>query len=641
MCKKIFCVIAGFIFFSVLGFSDDKDFVKDFPSFYVKSRIEVDSKSEFIELHSDSEKASKIIYSKNVNLGDYEILFENFAQEKWYESALFYSKKSDTLYFHINTSPAVINGIDVYFDAGLYSFTKENGTFSKSGIKRYYAAENWIFAQVWKAYVEKQKDYSGFLDFVYSISDSCQKVFALKDTNGNLLQNEAAVEYIFQNKLFSSDTSKFLTRYLKRIENNQITEESAYTLNGFPELADSVCKNTLYSCRFLNTEDGLWIIREHSSPVKITDDSGKTHTVYKTDYFEPLLLEDKNGNICRTQPEALKNFKIHPAENIKDLETVCRTYRGTLLMEDMDGVSYWGFKNGELLKKENYNQMILFIDETLKNEEANKIKLHYSFWKISTIILLCLCLILIFITVFVCSKKFDRHLSKKDKKFIFNIQDKERSKISKDLHDSVVQTIRAIRTDVEMLEVPLKEENHKQNIINDLTNSVILLRNICYNLTPAEIVLAENSGENNSADLELLSVIDTLCKQFSQKTKIPCTINTTADFKIPFFSLEVSKNSIRIFQEILTNIEKHSFATCVNIIISNDQLEEQQMTKIVIIDDGIGGDINAMMKNKHHFGLRNIIENINLISGKVEFYTKPNEGMNIILKIPCEEKNEP
>lgn len=177
MNKKIFCVIAGFIIFSTLGFSGERDFVKDFPNFYVKSRIEVDSKSEIIELHSDSEKASKILYSKNGNQSDYEILFENFAQEKWYDSALFYSQKSDTLYFHINTSPAVINGIDVYFDAGLYSFNRENGTFSKSGMKRYYAVENWIFALVWKAYVEKQKDFSGFLNFVYSISDSCEKVF--------------------------------------------------------------------------------------------------------------------------------------------------------------------------------------------------------------------------------------------------------------------------------------------------------------------------------------------------------------------------------------------------------------------------------------------------------------------------------
>ena len=42
-----------------------------------------------------------------------------------------------------------------------------------------------------------------------------------------------------------------------------------------------------------------------------------------------------------------------------------------------------------------------------------------------------------------------------------------------------------------------------------------------------------------------------------------------------------------------------------------------------------------MTKDKHHFGVRNIIESMNLIGGKVEFYTKPNEGMNIVLKVPC------
>jgi signal transduction histidine kinase len=59
------------------------------------------------------------------------------------------------------------------------------------------------------------------------------------------------------------------------------------------------------------------------------------------------------------------------------------------------------------------------------------------------------------------------------------------------------------------------------------------------------------------------------------------------------------------------------------------------MLKIVVIDDGIGCEQKEMTKNKHHFGVRNIIESMNLIGGKVEFYTKPNEGMNIVLKVPC------
>ena len=90
-----------------------------------------------------------------------------------------------------------------------------------------------------------------------------------------------------------------------------------------------------------------------------------------------------------------------------------------------------------------------------------------------------------------------------------------------------------------------------------------------------------------------------------------------------------------MIQEILCNIENHSFATSVSILISNEQLEEKEMLKLVVIDDGIGCEQSEMTKNKHHFGVRNIIENMNLAGGKVEFYTKPNEGMNIVLKVPC------
>jgi len=620
-----------------LGYTQTSEVFRPFESFYVKSRISCNDKFEFIELYSESEKASKIIYAEKTNPDKYEILFENHSKENWYESALCYSKKSDTLYFHVNTSPSIVNGTDVYFDAGLYSFNRQNGTFSKDGMKRYYAVENWVFNQAWNAYVIKGKDYSGFVDFVYTISDSCEKVLIVNKEDGTELKDVAAVQFIYENNLFNSNAADFLGRYLKRIEDGKITDKSAFTLNGKEGLRKSICKNSLYSCSFLETEDGIWIIREHSKPVKKEDASGKTYTVYEYEYLQPFLMEDSKGQLVENQPEGISNIKIYPVDKMDELEKVCINFKGFFVMQDIDGVSYWAFKNGSLIKQNSYAEMISYLEKLINENSA---RTSGKGWMIYSIIVSVLLLFSIFLIIFICSKQYKKHLSKKDKKLIFNIQDKERSKISRDLHDSVVQTIRAIRTDVEMLEVSDSEVSKKNQIVKELTGAVVLLRNICYNLTPAEIALAEKSGESKSADLELLSVIDTLCKQFSQKTKIPCTINTSSDFKIPLFELEISKYVIRVFQEILTNIEKHSFATSVNILISNELLESQKMTKIVITDDGVGGDINTMMKNKHHFGLRNIVENMNQIDGKVEFYTKPNEGMNIILKVPCGDKNE-
>ncbi len=678
-----FCLI--FIFFSLTGvFAQTKSVYSDFPDYELKTKINGDEKFDFLELYSERRKSTRLVCVNKNKPSEYSVLFENRAKQDYSFTAMFYSKKSDTLYFHIVASPAPVNSYVVYYDAGLYSFSRKNGVFSKDDCKRYYVPEKWIFDFVKDAFLKKG-DYAGFVDFVSSISDSCEKKLCVTDDDGKLLYDENAAEYIWKNNLYSSDSFAFLNKYLKRVEKGAVTEKSAFTLNGCPELKDSACKDTLNVANFIQSDDGIWFINEKSLPVEKTDNNGNKHTKWETQYLTPYLLEDKNGNLVHQQPEAIKQFKICPIISEPDVvDKGFSVYNGWLLMRDMDGQTFCAYKNGEFLSKPSYSQMISFLSELNKPVEKNELKVEknpatpthqviqksqepvesepeislqeslisesqiedsvqpdtsssINIWFLISIILFLLLAAAIVIIITLHSKKYEQHLNKKDKRLIFTIQNNERTKISHDLHDSVVQTVRAIRTDVEMLKVQPEENAKQQQIIKEITDCVVLLRNICYNLSPAEISLAENKeGQSGTTNhLELLSVIDTLCKQFSQKTKIPCTINTDTNFYIPIFTLEVSKYVIRVFQEILTNIEKHSFATSVSILISNEQLEEKEMLKLVVIDDGIGCEQSEMTKNKHHFGLRNIIENINLAGGKVEFYTKPNEGMNIVLKVPC------
>ena len=604
-----------FLFLSLRGLSaQPKSLYSDFPDYDVKTRISGDKKFDFVELYSQSKKSTRLVCVNKNETSEYTVLFENRAQADYSFTAMFYSKKSDTLYFHIIASPALVNNSGVYYDAGLYVFYRENGGFSKETCRRYYVPEKWIFGQVKDAFLENG-DYTGFIDFIYSISDSCEKKLCVTTDDGSQLCDEEAAEYIWKNGLFNPDSYSFLNTYLKKVENGKPTKKSAFTLNGFPQLKDSVCKDTLNVANFIQSDDGLWFINEKSGPVEKIDEDGNKYTKWEIQYLKPYLLEDKKGNLVREQPEVLKGFKILPV--YQDYDFVDKGFyvdNGYLIMRDLDGRSWWAYKNGSLYNKPVKSTNIWFI--------------------VSIILFICLAIAIVIIVI-LYSKKIEQHLNKKDKRLIFTIQNNERTKISRDLHDSVVQTVRAIRTDVEMLKVQPEESEKQQQIIKEITDSVVLLRNICYNLSPAEISVAENSGGTTGNHLELLSVIDTLCKQFSQKTKIPCSINTDSSFYIPVFTLEVSKYVIRVIQEILTNIEKHSFATSVNILISNEELEEKEMLKIVVIDDGIGCEQNEMIKNKHHFGVRNIIETMNLIGGKVEFYTKPNEGMNIVLKVPC------
>lgn len=242
-----------------------------------------------------------------------------------------------------------------------------------------------------------------------------------------------------------------------------------------------------------------------------------------------------------------------------------------------------------------------------------------------------LCLIELAVILIILSKKFSQHLSKKDKRFIFNIQEQERTKLSHDIHDSIVQNIRAIRLDAEMLKVLPESENNKQRVIEEMTNVIGLLRNICYNFHPVELSVQTDNTE-------LISIIDTLCQQFIARTKIPCHIQIQKDFVPPQMDTEKSTNVIRVIQEALANIEKHSYATNVQLVIQSEGDEKDtktgKMLVIFVIDDGIGCEVNKLGKGKMNFGIRNMKERIAAAGGEIEFFSTPNEGLSVQLRIP-------
>ena len=89
---------------------------------------------------------------------------------------------------------------------------------------------------------------------------------------GDFLKKLADVIMFRKNGLFNPDSYSFLNTYLKKVENGKPTKKSAFTLNGSPQLKDSVCKDTLNVANFVQSEDGLWFINEKSEKVKKTSD---------------------------------------------------------------------------------------------------------------------------------------------------------------------------------------------------------------------------------------------------------------------------------------------------------------------------------------------------------------------------------
>lgn len=249
----------------------------------------------------------------------------------------------------------------------------------------------------------------------------------------------------------------------------------------------------------------------------------------------------------------------------------------------------------------------------------------------SVIGLFIACAILFFAIYFSSQKKLQQKTLQKK---MLAFQEAERAKLSRDIHDSIVQDIRAIRLQTELIDVGQDEKAlaQKARVIDDITQTIVKTRNICYNLTPAELM---THSQGDDAEIELISIIDSLCHQFYVKSRIPCAVQVAPELIYPKFEKEVTLHLVRIFQEILNNIEKHSYATNVNVLVRNKTEGEQNYLVLFVIDDGIGCNIEEVLKNrrKNHFGLQNMQERMELVGGTIEFFSAENEGMKIKLTV--------
>jgi two-component system sensor histidine kinase DegS len=93
----------------------------------------------------------------------------------------------------------------------------------------------------------------------------------------------------------------------------------------------------------------------------------------------------------------------------------------------------------------------------------------------------------------------------------------------------------------------------------------------------------------------------------------------------------IELSAFRIVQEVLSNVAKHSGAKTCKI-----KLEFMpDMLNLIISDDGIGFDVNgALGRKKDGFGLLDIRERTDLLTGELKIQSKLGGGSTVSVKIP-------
>jgi len=167
---------------------------------------------------------------------------------------------------------------------------------------------------------------------------------------------------------------------------------------------------------------------------------------------------------------------------------------------------------------------------------------------------------------------------------IQNVREEEKISIAREIHDELGHLLTAVKLDLEEIGASPSTANsiqEKLNPIISLVDSCIdTARKISFDLHPG---ILDHFG--------LIPALEWMADQFSIRTKIKCVISLPQI--LPEFSKTESTVVFRIFQEIFTNITRHSKATGIEIMLS----QQDGNIMFIITDNGIGFDTGTIQKN--------------------------------------------
>ncbi|MCS3797592.1 ATP-binding protein [Niastella sp. OAS944] len=198
-----------------------------------------------------------------------------------------------------------------------------------------------------------------------------------------------------------------------------------------------------------------------------------------------------------------------------------------------------------------------------------------------------------------------------------NGEEKERSRIARELHDGIGGTLAAIRLRVSAMVRKYKTVQTSDDF-NELTQMLeeasADLRKTAHNLMP-EILLQEGLARASTL----------FCERVRKGHSLQ--INTEIWGKVRRLPGDVELTAYRIIQELMHNILKHARATqaLVQIVFHDTQL------CITVEDNGRGMPEDG--SPKEGIGLRTIRERVKLLNGQIDTVSTPGQGTSVYIEL--------
>ncbi|HET7435903.1 MAG TPA: PAS domain S-box protein [Thermoanaerobaculia bacterium] len=201
---------------------------------------------------------------------------------------------------------------------------------------------------------------------------------------------------------------------------------------------------------------------------------------------------------------------------------------------------------------------------------------------------------------------------------LLQVQEEERMRISREVHDELGQQITALRLDVARMKRrgagTLSED--MESLLQQLGNLQTSVRRLAHQLRPSTL-----------DHLGLTSTIEQTVREFEGSTGIPTRLEVPAE-EISI-TADVATAAFRILQEALTNIARHANATHVEVSI---RVEGERLL-LSVRDDGIGVPATGP-GDRASLGIIGMRERAESFGGTLVVQGRAGEGTTVTATLP-------
>ncbi len=210
---------------------------------------------------------------------------------------------------------------------------------------------------------------------------------------------------------------------------------------------------------------------------------------------------------------------------------------------------------------------------------------------------------------------------------LLRVQEEERRRISRDLHDDINQRLALLAMDIEAVGRQLSSSpDHVGRAVQEIQDRVVelsdVVRHLAYQLHPSIL-----------DDLGLPIALQRLVDDFTARSRIRGSFGHK-DIP-PVVPQEIASCLYRVAQESLSNVARHASASRVDVELTRSQSE----LIVTITDNGVGFDSEQSLHGSHGLGLLGMKERVALVHGELLVSSAVGKGtrVQVAVLVPEEE----